>query len=71
METIAPITTSPLDAHRGSGRHAKNTTQESPETIVLDTKPEPKQKKKPGRKKKAKPLNRFQIINEPIILSFD
>lgn len=68
---IAPIAKSPLDAYRGSGRHAKNTTQSSDETIVLDMKPEVKIKKKPGRKKKEKPLIRFQIINEPVILTFD
>jgi hypothetical protein len=70
VEKIAPITKSPLDAYRGSGRHAKkNTTQASDETIVLDTKP--KEKKKPGRKKKEKPLIRFHISNEPVVLVFD
>ena len=74
VEKIVPFAKSPLDDYRGSGRHAKKktTTQESIETIVLEIKEiKPKEKKKPGRKKKEKPLIRFQIINEPITLSFD
>lgn len=70
-EMMIPIAPSPLDAYRGRGKHAKNTTQASDETIVLDVKPEVKIKKKPGRKKKEKPLIRFQIINEPVVLVFD
>lgn len=73
VERHAPIAPSPLDAYRGSGRHAKKkaTTPEFPETIVLEISEKPKEKKKPGRKKKEKPLVRFQIINEPVVLSFD
>ena len=77
IDKHAPFTKSPLDAYRGSGRHAKKPIQKpiesSNETIVLDIKEieEPKPKKKPGRKKKEKPLIRFHISNEPITLSFD
>jgi hypothetical protein len=37
----------------------------------LETEEVPKEKKKPGRKKKVKPTVKFYITVEPVVLVFD
>lgn len=59
-EKSIPITESPLDAFRGSGRKAKTPKPDEP----------PKPKKKAGRKKKVID-NKLRIVYEPVVLSFD